>query len=174
MTKNIPIVGATYGMWTVVSTKIKRHTNRSTYWQVQCQCGEITYKHSSTLIHGKTKSCKSCCKTNNNLNTCILRYWKKVKIRASNKQLEFTISPEFLQELYEIQNRKCALSQLPIEFSKRFEETKHQSASLDRIDNTKGYTEDNIQWVHKDINFMKGSLEQNYFIELCQQVVSVF
>ena len=29
------------------------------------------------------------------------------------------------------------------------------TASLDRIDSTKGYVRGNIQWVHKDINWFK-------------------
>ncbi len=59
----------------------------------------------------------------------------------------------------------CALTDLPLNFH-----TKHKNASLDRIDNTKGYTIDNIQWVHKDINWMKGTFTQDQFIELCGSV----
>lgn len=44
------------------------------------------------------------------------------------------------------------------------------TASLDRIDNTKGYLEDNVQFVHKDINRMKWAHSQQYFIELCSKV----
>ena len=35
---------------------------------------------------------------------------------------------------------------------------------------SKGYHLNNIQWVHKDINFMKGNLNNEYFIELCKKV----
>ena len=45
------------------------------------------------------------------------------------------------------------------------------TASLDRIDNTKGYTQDNVQWVHKDINRIKSDLSQEYFLTLCKTVV---
>lgn len=43
----------------------------------------------------------------------------------------------------------------------------YNTASLDRIDNSKGYEEGNIQWVHKDVNFMKRTYSQEYFIKLC-------
>ena len=46
-----------------------------------------------------------------------------------------------------------------------------QTASLDRIDSTKSYNVGNVQWVHKDINFMKGSLSENKFIEYCNLIV---
>ena len=44
------------------------------------------------------------------------------------------------------------------------------TASLDRIDSSKGYTTDNIQWVHKDINIMKNDYGNDYFIEICKKV----
>lgn len=42
-----------------------------------------------------------------------------------------------------------------------------QTASVDRIDSTKGYTPDNVQWVDKRINFMKQHFSQVEFVELC-------
>ena len=51
---------------------------------------------------------------------------------------------------------------IEIKFKKRHNDSK--TASLDRIDSSKGYTEDNIQWVHKDVNQMKMDLpEQRFF-----------
>ena len=45
-----------------------------------------------------------------------------------------------------------------------------QTASVDRVDNTKGYVTTNIQWVHKDINYMKQEYPQDYFKQLCKLV----
>ncbi len=44
------------------------------------------------------------------------------------------------------------------------------TASLDRIDSTKGYTLDNIQWIHKDLNKMKMNFANDYFIKTCKLV----
>ena len=41
----------------------------------------------------------------------------------------------------------------------------NDSISLDRIDSSKGYEENNVQWVHKDINLMKNKYDNKYFIE---------
>lgn len=43
--------------------------------------------------------------------------------------------------------------------------------SLDRIDNNKGYEEDNVQFLHKNINYMKWTHNQDDFIELCRKVI---
>jgi hypothetical protein len=71
-------------------------------------------------------------------------------------------------ELYQKQEGKCALSGLPIFFpaTNKGEFT----ASLDRIDSSKGYIEGNVQWVHKDINIMKNKFPQDYFIKICKLV----
>ena len=48
---------------------------------------------------------------------------------------------------------------------------KNGSASLDRIDSKKGYTEENVQWIHKDVNSMKMDYNEDYFIKMCQLIV---
>ena len=45
-------------------------------------------------------------------------------------------------------------------------------ASLDRIDRTKGYEPGNVQWVHKIVNDMKGTLKDADFIAWCGAVAS--
>lgn len=44
---------------------------------------------------------------------------------------------------------------------------KSGNASLDRIDSNMDYQEENVQWLHKDINMMKQQFDQDYFIQMC-------
>jgi hypothetical protein len=44
------------------------------------------------------------------------------------------------------------------------------TASLDRKDSSKGYTKDNVQWIHKTINFMKGQMSDQEFVSWCKLV----
>jgi hypothetical protein len=46
------------------------------------------------------------------------------------------------------------------------------TASLDRIDSSLGYVRGNVQWLHKDVNWMKNTLDQDRFIELCKAIVN--
>jgi hypothetical protein len=41
------------------------------------------------------------------------------------------------------------------------------NASLDRIDSSKGYAKDNIQWVHTMVNMSKNRYNQQKFVEMC-------
>lgn len=87
----------------------------------------------------------------------------------------FKVSIKELWELFEKQNRQCSLSGLDIQFgvqSRVKEKQKECTASLDRVDNSRGYTIDNVQWVHKDINKMKNTHSQEAFINICKLVAS--
>lgn len=68
------------------------------------------------------------------------------------------------------QNRKCALSGIPLAFTRQLTTGHMQNASLDRIDSKLPYIETNVQWVHKHINKIKQDLDLQYFIELCTAV----
>ena len=62
-------------------------------------------------------------------------------------------------------NKKCTLTGWDIDISYN-----NQTASLDRIDNTKGYIKNNIQWVHVMVNMCKNKYDQNKFIDMCKYI----
>lgn len=93
-------------------------------------------------------------------------YWENVKTGARNRKISVNLTIEQIWNLYIKQNRKCALSGINI----GFEASKSNTASLDRIDSTKGYEIDNVQWIHRDINTMKWDLQQEHFIEMCKLI----
>jgi hypothetical protein len=59
----------------------------------------------------------------------------------------------------------------PIDFALSLRDSRdHQTASLDRIDNSIGYRINNLQWVHKKLNIMKNVMGNPEFIEWCKMV----
>lgn len=90
-------------------------------------------------------------------------YWKTVKSGATQRNLEFAITAKFAWDLFKKQHGKCNLSGVELSFDPL-------TASLDRIDSSKGYTEDNVQWVHRTINKMKNDIDQTVFLEFCSMV----
>lgn len=98
-------------------------------------------------------------------------YFKSCKNGAKIRNLEFNITKEDIYNLWVKQNGKCALSGLDIKIERNYKKMKEgMTASLDRIDSTKGYTLDNIQWIHKHLNKMKMNFDNEYFIEMCKLV----
>jgi hypothetical protein len=88
---------------------------------------------------------------------------------AITRGYEWELTPEFIDAMHEEQDGQCAYSGLPIAWS---DVGWDHTASIDRIDNDKGYTEDNVQLVHKDVNMMRGSLDDEKFKQLCIQIAN--
>lgn len=92
-----------------------------------------------------------------------------LKNNANKRNLEFSLTIEYLWDLFVKQNKKCALSNVDISFNMTGHlNKKNQTASLDRIDSSKGYIEGNVQWVHKIVNQIKWELKQEDFIHWCK------
>jgi hypothetical protein len=88
---------------------------------------------------------------------------------AAIRNIEWTISDNDLDILWEEQKGLCALTQQPM--STDYSANKYIGISLDRIDSNKGYIKGNIQLVTGIVNICKNILNNNDFIELCKKVV---
>ena len=147
-------------------------------WCKPCpECGKMqdylrrNYAIESFRLH---KTCKKC--SNKKTENCHrgfvgevrISHFNKFKTAARTRGLEFSITPEYIQNLWEKSNKKCALSGIPIDW--KGVPINEINASLDRIDSSKGYIEGNVQVIHKHINMMKQSYNNDYFIQLCMAV----
>jgi len=95
--------------------------------------------------------------------------YSEIKRQARQRKKEFNVSMEYLWDLYEKQQEKCALTGLSLTFGRNGHRNE-TTASLDRIDNNKGYIKNNVRWVLKDINMIRGNYNSEYFIQLCNAV----
>lgn len=173
----IPKIGDKYGDWTIISdipkkaSEVKNSNVKNYCWKVRCKCGIESWIQSETLKRHKSNGCKSCSKYHSPYELG-KTYFNNIKSRAIYKKFDFDLTIEYLWDLFLSQDRKCKLSNLEIKFSKYCKGKDKQTASLDRIDNTKGYIKGNVQWVHKDINNMKYTFTEEYFKKLCVAVAS--
>ena len=166
----------------VVEARHSASRNGHIKWTCLCDCGTKKDILGTHLTAGRTKPCgwvrwrtgprhvqwTGCGDISGD-------YFNQLKRGADGSKgrspLRFEVSIEYLWELFLSQNKCCSLTGLPLEFRRKTHD-EPQPASLDRIDSSKGYIEGNVQWVHKDINLMKGRLDQARFIELCRLVGS--
>ena len=136
----------------------------------RCDCGNEVKIRSSLLPVNLTNNCG--CEPRGlwrGVGKVSLTYFKRVMRGAALRNMTFDLRIEDLWEQFQSQNGLCALTGLPIEFPKHT--TDRGEASLDRIDNDRGYFRDNIQWVHKHVNRMKMDHSDARFVELCRLVV---
>jgi len=98
-------------------------------------------------------------------------YFTSVKTSANKRKIKFDVSIESLWRLFLKQNKRCKLSNLLIGFGNKRGKVP-TTASVDRIDSSKGYVNGNVQWLHKDINQMKWDLDEPNFIKYCKIIVN--
>ncbi len=98
--------------------------------------------------------------------------------RAANrgdKTQNINVSLDYLYLLGEKQKWKCALTGIPLEFTRGGTHwggfwCNPMSCTIDRIDSTKGYIEGNLQLVIWKINSLKKDTDDQEFIDLCKLV----
>lgn len=100
-------------------------------------------------------------------------FWALIKSSAEKREIPFEIT---IEEAWDKFDGKCSLTGLPIKFESRavrnrdVDTRKLRTASLDRINSSRSYAKDNVQWVHKDVNIMKNRFPQEYFINVCKLI----
>ena len=162
--RTLDITGHIYGNLTVLNLAPKKINRGEAHWECRCICGVIINVSSYGLRNGFIKSCG--CHWRTAYEDISGEYLAALRNGAKSRDLQFNITNEEIWQKFINQERKCAISGLSLSFFGERSRSKGgcQTASLDRIDSTKGYTVDNIQWVHKDVNQMKMDLpEDNFF-----------
>lgn len=175
-------VGTIVGNWKVTSEKYKKD---NLWWNdCECICGKTKAIKTWWLNNNKSKGC-GCTNTKGRFKSQAIgdlsaSYYNSFKSSRRKKGINFSdeVSMGYLWELFLQQEGKCAVSGVDIILNRRYSEQHKgrvtdviQTASLDRIDNSLGYTTDNVQWVHKDINYMRGGMSVRSFVSFCREVV---
>ena len=95
------------------------------------------------------------------------KYYLK-EVRGRFKDYDITL--EDLYNQWHSQDGKCPYSGINLVLSTNTKIIRDPiiSASLDRIDSSKGYLKGNIQFVSRSLNFMKGQLSHNDTLRLCK------
>lgn len=167
------VTGQKRGKLTVLECIRHGKRGKSSLWKCLCDCGkECTFtgrklnlrKSCGCMIHDPSKQW-------NGIHDISGKYLYALKCNAKNRKIKFSLKKEYLWELYLQQNKLCKLSNLKIEFVRNYvDDGENQTASLDRIDSSKGYIKGNVQWVHKIVNRMKWKISEQEFINWCKLV----
>jgi hypothetical protein len=176
------------GKWEIISTNIIHHEKtKEAQIKCRCECGFEKLVYCLTLIKGQSTACFNCGHGNKGESNAKWKGYKEVPgsfinritSRSKKSNREVKINAEDIYDLWIKQDKKCSLSGLPIDFTNtnpgsiNRKESKYDlicTASPDRIDSNKGYTKDNVQLVHKDVNMIKKEYDQDYFLKLCQLI----
>lgn len=170
--EKINMVGKVFGKLKVLNEDLS-NTHKHLKWVCECSCGNIKSIAGTHLRTGLIISC-GCAKKLNKEGEISGDLWynitsSKTSKRSKRRELEFNITKEYIYNLFIKQKSKCALSGVEITLPTKWKDNNY-TASLDRIDNNKGYIQGNVQWLHKHVNIMKNSFPQKTFIYLCNKI----
>ena len=164
-------IGKRYGRLKVISTG-----KDGGWWNVECDCGNTITIRGATLRKSESCGCKGGIGKLNSKWTGYEdidgKYWANIIASAKRRNLAFEIDIQYAWDIYIQQNRKCAISGTPISFKCEGAKKLKRTASIDRIDSSKGYVFGNIQWLLQDVNYMKRKLKDSDFIQLCKLVAN--
>ena len=145
-------------------------------WKCKCECGNFCERLATKLNLGLTTSCGCALKREGKYNWSGYKditgfFWACLLANAKTRKIKVDITIQDAWNQYIKQNKKCVLTDEILIFSSKWN-LRDGNASLDRIDSTKGYAKDNIQWVHKVINKMKMNMSDKDLIKWAEKIVN--
>jgi hypothetical protein len=158
----------------ITSDEIIRKLN-NVYFKVKClSCGKLYEKPQHSFFGKRITRCQCQKKLSSGykgFGEVSSVYFNKLRRGAEERKIAFDITKEGIWERFLAQEGRCTLTGLSLIIQRNHRKYKLMTASLDRIDSSKGYTSDNVQWIHKDVNRMKVNFDEKYFVELCKLIV---
>ena len=108
-------------------------------------------------------------------NTKFRWYIKNIIKNSKKRNQSYDVDLSYLNELWQQQKGICPFTKQKLELRTHnytLIENRPYQASLDRIDNTKGYIKGNVRFVALVFNYARNSFSDDQVIEFCKQVAS--
>lgn len=167
------LTGRRFGKWTVLS-RTENYKGRAPQWICRCDCGLEKTVSGRSLTQGWSKGCMSCRKLPKDLGNLRQRLYLYKK-GAQKRGLEWSLTEEQTFKLFKGNCSYCGRE--PYQSVKRYAYGKHGTVSsstlyngIDRIDNDRGYVQDNVQSCCGECNFAKHKLSESHFLNLVKMI----
>ena len=165
-------IGDTYKSWTVIEGPIS-NKYQNLMWKARCKCGtERWFSPSELTDPNSCFMCQKCAQKergerekikNGKIGDLDANKFGRIRKSAKARHISFSVTIEYLWNLFQEQNQICAITGDYIPNIKE--------ASLDRIDSSKGYVEGNVQWVTQQANLSKHVMTMEQLYEFCRKVL---
>lgn len=162
----------------ICKTDRRCKSTRNVIWKLQCDCGKTFERSSRSMILGTVKSCG--CKTFHKPSgrpripekgSHVNQLFGVYRRGAESRDLEFSISKLFCRKMFESDCFYCGIEPRKDKTSPNLS-GQYLWNGIDRIDSSKGYTEENCVPCCTQCNFSKRSLSIDSFKEWIQRIYS--
>ena len=165
MKKNKDLTGQKFNKWTVIKRskdKICNNKYRKRMWLCRCDCGTKKSIYESSLTNGTSKGCARCAKGKDSGVASMNYLFSKYKQSANRRGHSFELTKEQFKEITQQDCYYCgAKPNQKVGMEMLFGEYIHNG--IDRVDNNKGYTIDNVVPCCKICNYAKRELTLQEF-----------
>ena len=155
---------------------VGRNEKQSVLWECKCDCGNTVIVIANNLTSGNSKSC-GCFANELTVERCLLpnnegafnAVYRDYHWRAIKKGVVFEISKDVFHKLITQECFYCGSP--PMKYRNRSRKKMECVRNgIDRLDNTKGYTEDNVVSCCKHCNKAKDVMDVGEFLGLVHRV----
>lgn len=166
--------GDIFGKLTVLDIQ-PDYKNKRSMFLCKCDCGNEKIVSARNLQRGATTHC-GCSKAKrkystpaymSSFNSLVASY----AANAKNKNLEFSLTPELMHELFKGSCFFCGCAPKH-EYTRKNFRGSYTYNGIDRIDSSKGYTPDNVNSCCSDCNYLKGNRTNEEFLKHIKKIVS--
>ena len=132
MTQPVDVVGQRFGRYLVIAKSEKRSKAMKQMVLCKCDCGK-EFVISTTAIKQRKHLCCNDCLHKKRISSNLIRktMWNRYIRGAKARNLEFSISIEYAEQLFYNQNGKCALSGVDISFEPYYKKNKTLTIEID-------------------------------------------
>lgn len=144
----------------------------STYWYCQCTCGELFIRKGTAISRNRIKSCGCIRRLHDKLPQGISEFNRLLRVYKRHAKLrgyDFSLTRD---EFYTLTKQNCYYcNQEPSNRLKsEYSSGDYIYNGVDRINNTLGYSIDNVVSCCGICNAMKSSMDADYFIKKCKTI----
>lgn len=144
-----------------------KNGNRYRIGTCECECGNRIVVRLADVVSGNTKSCG--CSRRKHKNKAIGRLYSAYSSNAKTRGLEFDLSHK---QFYKLINSKCHYCGIEPSNKITYQGENHFCNGIDRVDNSKGYSIDNVVPCCSICNQAKHTLSYDEFISWIERLKS--
>jgi len=176
----IDITGQRFGRLIVIGRSLPNTKNRGTRWLCKCDCGNEKIILKGSLMGGKTKSCgclqmeqiRRVGKKKLDYGIANMRsIFEKYQYKAKKRKLRFDLTEDQFKEITQRDCYYCGVKPSNIKNSKG-SNGEYTYSGMDRVDNNKGYTIDNVVPCCITCNMAKNNKTLHEFKDWIKKVYS--